>query len=549
MWKIKSFIISVLFIIAISLNSQNTFNKDFKIMNFINQAGSVITYGDTILCIGNGVDTYSYYFYAAFMAKIDNEGNFIKRYVDTDGDYTYQDVNMSYIYKNKLLTAVDVTKWDSTGGKWEKLFTGGYLMITDIASGKIEKKIKFSTPQGDKKWQLLDGFVQIDSVTYAVLSNIDEIDNKHLDSQISIINIKTEKVKYIQFGKEKINDSPFKIVWNGTKLLVGSHYSYPDYDPANPWGKITYHTLIYEVDTSGEVREAFVSDTMREAASEMLIDKDGNCIYISSFVKYYIEDWIGTDRYYKRRHYSINKLDKDFNLVWEKPCGLKYDLTGYNGKTGKVILSSEGDSYIVAVSQANYPWNITWEGRDSMRKTGLSPMIVGVLSKFTTAGDALWTRSYSVVNDTSVGRIEHIIKDITYAPDRGYLIYGDVTNIRKNGDTFALNHAWLFKVDDYGCLVPGCQEGDSTVTEDLGQDVGVKLYPNPVSDRLYIYQTGEDTKHYTIYDISGKKINEWSGRLNNNTYIVDVSKYHKGIYVLTLETADGKQSSRKFVVE
>jgi len=540
------FLISIQLIFTINVNSQTTFNNSLNIMKYINQAGSVLTYGDTIICIGNGTDHNTYKFYGAFIAKLGLDGNLLQRNVETDGDFTYQENNSSYIYRDRVITAVDVITRDSTGGTWKINFIGGYLMAIDIHTGKIEKKIKFSTPQSDKKWQLVMGFAKIDSVTYAVVSAIDEPNNKYLDSQISIMNIKTEKVKYIQFGRKKVSDTPFTIIWTGDKLLVGSYYSYPDFNPEHPWNKITHHTLLYEVDTSGLVKEVFESDTMRSAANEMMIDENGEYVYLSSFVKYNYN--VFKDRYYKRRHYSINKLDKDYNLVWERPCGLKYDFTGYNGKAGKVIFSTEGDGYIAAVSQTNYPWDISWEGKDSMRNRGLSPMMVGILNKFSKSGDELWTRSYSVVNDTSVGRIEHIIKDMSYAPNGGYLIYGEVTNIRKNGDTFALNHAWLFKVDDYGCFVPGCQKDDTTIVNDKIIDLKMSLYPNPVSNRIYIYQPDASLKHYTITDISGRKTNSWSGDLNNHTYIIDVSDYKRGVYVLNVIDNKGRIGSHRFIV-
>ena len=102
-----------------TLFSQTTFNKEKKVMDFISQAGPVITYGDTIYCLGYGTDFYSYQYYNLFFSKFDMEGNFIKRYIDTLGDYYFSRINDAYIVDNHIISIVDSYKQD--------VFIGSYI--------------------------------------------------------------------------------------------------------------------------------------------------------------------------------------------------------------------------------------------------------------------------------------------------------------------------------------------------------------------------------------------------------------------------------------
>ncbi len=528
------------------ITAQTTFNKDLKIMNFISAPSSVITFEDTIICNGYGVNPSTFKFLSTFIAKYDMNGNLLDKFIYDILGNNEQHSN-TYIDNNFLITTSFVTEWDSTGGIWEKTFEGGYVLKIDISSGEVIKKIKIKSSNPNYSRCDVQGLVKIDSVTYAVLSQIRE-NNPHFfwDTQISIVNIKTNSVRNFVIRRENRDDLSRNIIWNGERLLIGSGFSW-DSDPSNLFSIYKSIGFIYEADTSGIYKKVFQSDTMWSIPLEMLMDKAGNYVYLTNFSKYFHDTYL--DRYYKHSHHYLVKLDRDYNLVWERPIGLEYNFRPGYGYLGDVLADQDGDGYIVATSQANYKWDIDDFEWDSIQATGNSPKIVGILTKVSEDGDKKWMRTYSIVNDTSIYTIWHKIKDVTYAPDGGYIAYGELTYDGHLGiDTVANYHAWLFKVDKYGCLVPGCQEGDSTKVDNIGLDLKIKLYPNPVSDRLYIYQTKSGDTYYTISDISGYTLQKWRGNLTNHTYILDVSKYKPGVYILTVDR-EGKRRAEKFVVE
>lgn len=382
-------------------------------------------------------------------------------------------------------------------------------------------------------------------MTFAVVSTLDEKgQNILLDPQISIINIKTEKIKYIQFGRKAYTDSPLCIEWNGDKLIVGAYTSLPD--PLNPVQMRIFNTLIYSVDTSGSVEEVYFSKPARTGAWEILIDEDGNYVFISSKITYYKKN-PGSKIYYSRNQIILSKLDKNFNLIWEKPCGLPFELTNFGNGTN-VLQAIDGDGYIVALSQPNYQWNITDAGKDSMKMSGISPMGVGVLNKISKDGESNWLRSYSVVNDVNDNYQVHSIRDMTYSNDGGYIVFGDVSYSQKEGDSIWNHPSWLFKVDQYGCLVPGCQNEDTLGTGQISEDIDIMIYPNPASDKLFVYQQNQVNTKYVISEINGRIVSSWSGNIPDHTFIVDLINYSTGAYIISSETKGGKIKSRKFIV-
>jgi len=107
--------------------------------------------------------------------------------------------------------------------------------------------------------------------------------------------------------------------------------------------------------------------------------------------------------------------------------------------------------------------------------------------------------------------------------------------------------AWLLKVDQYGCLVPGCQNGDTvSVTEEPDQNE-LLIYPNPSSDVLYIYNYQGGESKYTISDINSKTVRKWSGNLKDHTYIVQLHDFSPGVYIVSRVDHNGRVRSGKFV--
>ena len=75
--------------------------------------------------------------------------------------------------------------------------------------------------------------------------------------------------------------------------------------------------------------------------------------------------------------------------------------------------------------------------------------------------------------------------------------------------------------------------------EDNALDLQVKIYPNPISQMLYVSHPELNSFAIQISDLNGKQI--YSGTMNKEQPL-DVSHYTQGMYLVTIEN---KESNKK----
>ena len=528
-----------------NLSSQKYFSKEVWPMEFINGRGPLILYKDTLILCGFGTDSFSYRKYNSYIAKFNLDGEFIYRTIDLDGDYFTYYLNDAYIIGDKIVTAY--SSWERYG------YNGGFLVVIDIKSGKFEKKIKITVTEDEERNCIIVGLEQIDSLNYIVISSIDEEGSNKNDTEICLVNIETGRVKKFELGTKNKNDIPIGHLWNGKHLLIGTSIEEKDISILNPYEKINVNSIIYEADTSGAWKEVYKSDDNRGYVQNIIMTEDSS--YICSSMKINFYQIPGTNKYIWHDHFLVFKLNKYFVLMWEKKWGVANDFN-WVFKTSKIIRSNEKDGYILIGYCPNYEWTkegtdytyIPKEVRDSMNKAGNPPMQIGLMQKINEHGDSIWLRTFSLIKDTSAYWVDHVIHDIVPAPDGGYIMSGDIAYPPiTESDTSNNYPAWLLKVDQYGCLVPGCQNGDTvSVTEETSQNE-LLIYPNPSSDVLFIYDDQGGESKYTINDIKGNTIRKWSGNLKDHTYIVQLHDFSLGVYIVSRVDDGGRMGSGKFV--
>lgn len=71
----------------------------------------------------------------------------------------------------------------------------------------------------------------------------------------------------------------------------------------------------------------------------------------------------------------------------------------------------------------------------------------------------------------------------------------------------------------------------------------ILIYPNPTSNFINIYGLAVGVNRLTLYDVAGKKAMEISSKTVSQT--MDISRYAKGIYLLTIENKNGIKTSFK----
>ena len=114
--------------------------------------------------------------------------------------------------------------------------------------------------------------------------------------------------------------------------------------------------------------------------------------------------------------------------------------------------------------------------------------------------------------------------------------------------SFFFTFSWLLKIDNYGCLVPGCNNYTDVVDLDKF-DSDLLLYPNPTKEQLSVVLKGNliasDLKHLGISDIYGTIILKMETNSLEYQYVIPLEELPKGVYYLWITDENGKVLSSK----
>lgn len=90
---------------------------------------------------------------------------------------------------------------------------------------------------------------------------------------------------------------------------------------------------------------------------------------------------------------------------------------------------------------------------------------------------------------------------------------------------------------------------EETTTTSEQESSQFTMYPNPAASNLNVEIEDHTIQKIAIYDVSGKLMNIYTFKSANNKETIDVSGLYKGMYVLKLQTNDGKSFSGQFLKE
>ena len=107
----------------------------------------------------------------------------------------------------------------------------------------------------------------------------------------------------------------------------------------------------------------------------------------------------------------------------------------------------------------------------------------------------------------------------------------------------------VFNSGRYG--TPELDKDMKEVTEEEKEilEDGIKYFPNPVKDLLFVYWTNSlerEVKEIYLLNISGKTL-YFSKNLNEGQISISLSNYTNGVYILSIVYNDGESKSYKII--
>lgn len=159
---------------------------------------------------------------------------------------------------------------------------------------------------------------------------------------------------------------------------------------------------------------------------------------------------------------------------------------------------------------------------------------MAIVSKYNFTGDLLWTKKFQHPNFTSPGNI-HFLHDIHENEDGSIVVSGTI-----RPEEIQDAYLWMFKINEYGCFTGENCSDDILLTNTVGDGIAIekniRVYPNPISDRVnfdFDFTGGEEIK---IFDFSGKIV--FSKQLSYKQGSCDISTLPAGNYLLQISTSD-----------
>jgi hypothetical protein len=383
--------------------------------------------------------------------------------------------------------------------------------------GEVDTIIEFSYRAGyvDIPYPMLQN--QKKEFIIPVQSNINNLGTNVL----FFLNNSGEVKSHITYNPNHRNLGLFRMDTTKNGFVLGGYQP-----PPGPVKNGKYLKVIIEFDSLGNKiweYESPVDERWCGTLGGIVSNNRGEIIYVSG--EGYICDPNAVSDVVCYKWYAT-KLDRDKNIVWRT----------HIPSTSETVL------------EGCYFWNILkLKDQKSYITMGMDfeyvPLYYGWLAKFSDDGDLLWIRKYNVEDQTNTF---YVLRDLAEDADGNLIAAGERLSVLASSN---LQQGWLMKLDQHGCLVPGCE---LVSTSDLPASIfDIQIYPNPASEFISFYihpHLGAQVDAYSIVDMSGKVLISQKTISPDVHYVIQTHDFPDGMYVILFSKNAQMVHSKKFLV-
>jgi hypothetical protein len=346
---------------------------------------------------------------------------------------------------------------------------------------------------------------------YYMISNITNTINSNTDIYLKKVNSLGQFDWGVVYGENQNSEAVGGMLIEEDKIIFGGHINNINFSNQDYFSR----AFLVQTNLEGEVEWEYESPVgeLRNRVSDILKTDDGGYL-LASGKGIEFGQLPGTFLYWQP---YVFKLDADRNFEWG--VSIRDSLFHSSNVINKMVEISDGSGYVVA--GRSYRPNPLENGYDYL----------GLVAKISKEGDSLWTRRYNHIQSAAEN---HIFYDLEETPDGGFVMVGQAADFNQLTGDLPLQRAWIVKVDQHGCLVPGCHLTSPTV-ELQEASFEIKTYPNPATDYLNVYFQHpmlKETAYFSLVDVSGKTALEFQSRHGDITHMIPVGGLASGIYWL-----------------
>jgi hypothetical protein len=450
-----------------------------------------------------------------FLGKLDSQGNFMwsNRY-DSSADSLYQGFGGLYFtsYSRNNSNNLALVRSASNISSVNSITTLQYLEVNDF--GQI---LDSSSVLSFDKYVSIQGMVQdiYDSCYIAFGSYYDTLINKPWPFDGFLLKFRRSgeivwqnRIPSLLFVSSVKQIGQEKFILSATPNMTTNLYC------SDSWNyNSDYEILMYDANLG--VQDYYRFGGYCTDSATLLHDSDSTGIVLGLITIPSTSDScaIGAGNFFTQRvSWSGNSIIDEDRHMLSFQCLNTYVNTGVVGFNNETAMAGNTRTY-------NEPYSF------------------GFIYKFNQSLQPEWLRYYSYYS--SGVQVQHSIAKIIQVRDSGYVCVGSVKQ-DLSGPNPLLESPWIFKVDSYGCLEPGCQYvGVSEMV--IGLQDAMRVYPNPVADLLTVgfslpagFSLDEDTQ-LVLTDMQGRTLlseNIQRRGWENFRHIINVQDLAAGTYVL-----------------
>ena len=332
----------------------------------------------------------------------------------------------------------------------------------------------------------------------------------------------------------------------GLSLIEGSDSTYviggKQHNRNLSWNHFIYRTQLIGINNNGEKIWEWRSpiSELQDGARGMVLTPDGGLVVATAIgTELAVNDESGTmlwDNY-------IYKLDADLNKEWG--TYFRYGIGGptHLNQFNKILTCSDGSGYIAVGMQSVFYGS---DGGNIFDENTYDQ--AGLLVKISPEGDSLWSRTIIHPNLESFAD-SHEIYDFEETPDGGFICVGQAADLLQAEQP---QQGWLLKLDEHGCLVPGCHLPSVVNNPAESDQASVLLYPNPARDMLNVFirpVNQNESLRMQICSEQGQVIRNIDVSPLEATYLLDINELIPATYHCVLQNKEGHVLQSKFFIK
>ncbi len=327
------------------------------------------------------------------------------------------------------------------------------------------------------------------------------------------------------FGEAARLDAPGSVIsLEDESLIVGGGRS--NLNAVNE--NYTFQSSVLQLSNDGSIEWEYLTPNsigLRNTVNDMVRLEDGSLVIASDQGTEIDASSVNLIVFAK----EVFKLGLGGQIVWEQVLDKQF--YSVNPILTNIEALSDNSGYVVAgTSGADLP--------------GLgSYSVQGWICKLSPEGDSIWARTYLGVESNNP---RHAINDLRETPDGGFIICGE----SRDDDADSIRQqAWLLKLDQHGCLIPGCHLPNASAEPGM-PEIALAIYPNPTTDYLnFQVHSSQPIQNGTIriVDDLGRLMEDFDAPPTDATFIVPVWEWARGAYFLQYLKNGEIKHTEKFI--